>query len=230
MKTLVAIPCMDMCHTDFVRSLTGLQYDGTVQVTFSQSSLVYDSRNKLAGIALEGGFDRMLWLDSDMSFQPDLFRRLSARLDEGRAMCSALYITRKSPVKPCIYKRLWEEEIEGQKWKVPHADPYMDYPEDAVFPVAGCGFGGVMMTTELVGKIAKEYGFPFSPILGFGEDFSFCRRVLELGEEIVCDSSIKMGHVGQQLFTEDYFKLEQEALNAHHHIAQGRPRDYNGDL
>ena len=216
MKTLVAIPCMDMCHTDFVRSLTGLQYDGTVQVTFSQSSLVYDSRNKLAGIAIEGGFDRILWLDSDMSFQPDLFRRLSARLDEGRLMCTALYITRKPPVKPCIYKRLYEETVDGIGFPVPHADPYMDYPEDAVFPVAGCGFGGCMMQTGLIRRVQEEFGYPFSPMAGFGEDFSFCKRVLALGEEIVCDSSIKMGHVGQQVFTEQYYRLEREALNADH--------------
>lgn len=211
-KTLVAIPCMDMCHTDFVRSLTGLKFEGEVMVMFSQSSLVYDSRNLLAGAAIEGGYDRILWLDSDMVFEPDLFRRLSARLDEGREMCTALYMTRKPPIKPCIYIRLYEEQKPGIKWPIPHAEPYHGYP-DGVFPVAGCGFGGVMMTVDLMRRVQAEYGYPFSPMVGFGEDFAFCKRVLEIGGEIVCDSTIKMGHVGQAVFDEDYYRLQEAQIN-----------------
>lgn len=210
MKTLVAIPCLDMCHTDFVKSLVGLRYEGQVQVMFSQTSLVYDSRNILSSAAVSGEFDRILWLDSDMVFGQDLFTRLSARLDEGRQMVSGLYITRKPPVSPCIFKRVCmvpQEENDAQR---PIAEPYRDYPEDSVFPIAGCGFGGVMMTTELVRKVQEEFGYPFSPELGFGEDLTFCRHVLALGEEIVCDSSIKMGHVGQVIYDEEYYKIQKE--------------------
>ena len=48
MKTLIAIPCMDMIHADFVRSLLSMEINGQAQYTFAQSSLIYDARNQLA--------------------------------------------------------------------------------------------------------------------------------------------------------------------------------------
>ena len=100
MRTLIAVPAMDMLSTDFCRSCVGLQLSGEVQWTFSQSSLVYDGRNLLADAAISGGFDRVLWLDSDMVFDPYLFLRLSEHLDLGREMISGLYISRKQPMRP----------------------------------------------------------------------------------------------------------------------------------
>ena len=40
MRTLIAIPCMDYCHTDFLRALLSLEISGEVQYTFAQSSLI----------------------------------------------------------------------------------------------------------------------------------------------------------------------------------------------
>ena len=31
MRTMIAIPCMDMVHTDFLRSCLGMDVDGEVQ-------------------------------------------------------------------------------------------------------------------------------------------------------------------------------------------------------
>jgi hypothetical protein len=42
--------------------------------------------------------------------------------------------------------------------------------------------------------------------MGFGEDISFCLRVKELGKKMYCDSSVKMGHVGQFVYDEDSCK------------------------
>lgn len=205
MKTLIAIPCMDMLHTDFARSLVGLQLDGAVQFTFAQASLIYDARNNLANIAIENGFDRVLWLDSDMQFEPDLFRRLSADLDEGRACVSALYFSRKPPrIKPVIYSGC---QVDAQG--VPFATSITEWPEAEVFPVAACGFGAVMTTTELLRKVRDKYGLPFSPVLGFGEDLSFCLRVTELGEQIFCDSRVRPGHVGLCVFDETIYRAQK---------------------
>ena len=48
MKTMVAIPCLDMMHSQFVMSLTGLKLDGDIKFAYAVSSLVYDARNSLA--------------------------------------------------------------------------------------------------------------------------------------------------------------------------------------
>lgn len=201
MKTLIAIPCMDMIHTDFARALLGLRLVGDTQYTFAQASLVYDARNTLANIALSGDFDRVLWLDSDMLFDAGLLERLNADLDAGGIECvSALYFSRKPPIKPVIYKRCFLDRS-GEEAK-PTAECFADYPADALFPIAGCGFGAVLMTTALLRRVRDTYGLPFSPALGFGEDLSFCLRVAELGEQIWCDSRAKCGHVGLAVYDE----------------------------
>lgn len=204
MRTLIAVPAMDMLSTDFCRSCVGLQLSGEVQWTFSQGSLVYDGRNILADTAVREGFDRVLWLDSDMVFDPYLFRRLSEHLDLGKEMVSGLYVSRKAPIHPVIYKSIRRDPLENGF--LPVAEAYSDYPRDSLFPVAGCGFGAVMMTTELLRRLQAAYGLPFTPLPGFGEDLSFCLRVRELGAEMWCDSSIKLGHAGMTVYTEADFR------------------------
>lgn len=204
MRTLIAVPAMDMLSTDFCRSCVGLQLSGEVQWTFSQGSLVYDGRNILADTAVREGFDRVLWLDSDMVFDPYLFRRLSEHLDLGKEMISGLYVSRKAPIHPVIYKDIRRDPLENGF--LPVAEAYSDYPRDSLFPVAGCGFGAVMMTTDLLRRLQAACGLPFTPLPGFGEDLSFCLRVLELGAEMWCDSSIKLGHAGMTVYTEADFR------------------------
>ena len=204
MRTLIAVPAMDMLSTDFCRSCVGLQLSGEVQWTFSQGSLVYDGRNILVDTAVREGFDRVLWLDSDMVFDPYLFRRLTEHLDLGKEMVSGLYVSRKQPIHPVIYKNIWRDPLENGF--LPVAEAYSDYPRDSLFPGAGCGFGAVMMTTELLRRLQAAYGLPFTPLPGFGEDLSFCLRVRELGAEMWCDSSIKLGHAGMTVYTEADFR------------------------
>ena len=59
MKTLIAIPAMDMMHTPFVNSLLGLRRVGDVGVSITVSTLVHDARNRLAKQAVDEGYDRI---------------------------------------------------------------------------------------------------------------------------------------------------------------------------
>lgn len=208
MRTMIAIPCMDMLHADFFRSCVGLEVSGEVQWTTAQNSLIYDSRNKLAEIAIDGDFDRILWLDSDMIFDRYLFRRLSEHLDQGREMISGLYFSRKPPIHPVIYNRLRRDPMPTGGYAAA-ADSFADYERDSLFEIAGCGFGAVMMTVDLIRQIRDRYGPPFSPTLGFGEDLAFCLRAAWLEKTIWCDSSIKLGHAGTAVYDETLWRQLQ---------------------
>lgn len=205
MRTMIAIPCMDMVHTDFLRSCLGLQVSDEVQWTTCQSSLIYDARNKLTELAIADGFDRVLWLDSDMIFDPHLFRRLSEHLDLGREMITALYFGRKRPIRPIIYKDL-RADPGPDGIPVPVAVNFDDYEKDSIFEVAGCGFGAVMTSVDLLKEVRDRFRLPFFPFSGLGEDFAFCTRVRMLGHRIWCDSSIKCGHAGTAVFDEEVFR------------------------
>ena len=200
MRTLIAVPAMDMLSTDFCRSCVGLQLSGEVQWTFSQGSLVYDGRNILADTAVREGFDRVLWLDSDMVFDPYLFQRLSEHLDLGKEMVSGLYVSRKAPIHPVIYKSIRRDPAENGF--TPVAETFHDYPRDDLFRIAGCGFGGVMMRTDVLMDLEDA---PFTPLPGLGEDFSFCVRMARHGRRIACDSRVKLGHMGVSVFSESMY-------------------------
>ena len=205
MRTMIAVPCMDMVHTLFFSSMMNLHKPEGTEIAVSCSSLVYNARNLLAKKAIDEGFDRVLWLDSDMVFDADLMDRLSADMDKGLQYVCGLFFTRKNPLKPCIYKYMGNRTNENGE-EAPAADPYTDYPREQVFPVDGSGFAAVMMTTDLIRKCGPS---PFFPIMGFGEDFTFCLRAREAGATLWCDSAAKVAHIGQSLATEDVFIRQQ---------------------
>lgn len=200
MKTLIAIPCLDSMPTLFVSSLLALKRPPDSDIAISASSLVYDSRNNLAQKAVNEGYDRILWLDSDMYFSDDLHDRLSARLDEGAEYVSALYFTRKNPIIPVAYEKC------GVLNNEPHIVPLNLLASlEPMQEVEATGFGACMITVGLLRKMA-QFGMPFSPIIGFGEDFSFCLRARETGAKLYCDTTIKVGHIGQSIVTEDTWR------------------------
>lgn len=204
MKTLIAIPCMDMIHTAFFSSMMHLLPVGECEFGISQSSLVYDSRNILSQRAVREGFDRMLFLDSDMAFEPDLMLRLSADMDEGRDFVSGIFFTRKGQIKPCVYSEVEYKALEDNLL-LPYKTIMEDYPRDQIFPVAGSGMAATMVSVDLIRRVADRYGLPFSPLIGFGEDLSFCKRATELGATLYCDSRVKVGHVGERIITEETY-------------------------
>lgn len=195
MKTLIAIPCMDYLEADFVECLTNLRAryrEDEVEVKFLKASLVYDARNQLTKYVLDKGcYDYVLWLDSDMTFEPDLLDRLMEDI-EGRQAVTGLCFGRRPPFKPCIYKKL--DVTMSNNMMLPVCENWFDYPRDQIFEVQACGFACVLMRTEVLEKMLV-YGVPFFPVGGLGEDLTFCWRAKKQGITFHCDSRLKIGHI-----------------------------------
>ena len=202
MKTLIAIPCMDMLPADFLRSLLKMQIIGEVGYDIVTSSLIYDARNHIAQDAVAGGFDYVLWLDSDTLPTYDALWKLKIGTEEGFDIMSGLYFQRRPPYTPTIYKRLELMQLDGGKLD-PVAECYTDYPKSERFEIQGCGFGCTFMSVDLIRKVTDQFGImPFMPVGGFGEDLSFCLRARRAGAKIGCDSSVLCGHVGRMVYDE----------------------------
>ena len=207
MKTLIAIPCMDTVPVPFMWSLLRMEKTEDTRINLASGSLVYDSRNDLIEKAIIGGFDRVLWLDSDMSFEPDLMLRLNADLDAGLDIVTGVYYERKGRSRPTIFSECGLKE-DGQ-FKIPYHKFCEDYPKDHIFEIEACGFGCVMMNVSAARKIVTQLGGkPFMPVAGFGEDLSFCMRARHVGLKIWCDPSVQCGHVGWKTYTEDDYRAE----------------------
>lgn len=202
MKVLIAVPCMDQVPAQFAQCLATLgKVDKTI-VAFQIGSLVYTSRNDLVQIAIKQGCDYIFWLDSDMMFPPDVLARMFEDLKHGDIV-SGLYFRRVAPFTPVIYDKLDIDDT-GCHYTEPKDIP------DGIFEVAGCGFGCVLMPTDIMLDVLEKYGSPFTPINGIGEDLSFCWRARQLGFKIVCDPDIPLGHVGHHVITRELYEAVKQ--------------------
>ena len=206
MKTLIAIPCMDSTYIGFQKALINLKMPAGTAQCFKPNSLVYDSRNLLSLTAIEKGFDRVFWLDSDMTFPEETLVYMSERMDKLQCdMLTGIYFKRHEPYSPVIYKRVDPPDKSGSTF-VKNINEYIDFPTDVQeFQVEGCGFGCVLTTTSLLKKVWDKFGPAFTPYPWAGEDVSFCYRVKQLGIPIYCDPSIPLGHIGTHTYTIDDF-------------------------
>ena len=203
MKVLIAIPSMDTVPAQFRQSLAMLQKEGECYISFQIGSLVYTSRNRLSETAISLGTDYVLWLDSDMVFAPDLMVSMLKTLKENDLdILTGVYFRRVAPFTPVIYDemRLTENGSEQTEFKT--------LPE-GLFKVGACGFGCVLMKTEVLADTLSRTGDLFSPINSVGEDISFCIRRRDCGYEIYADPSIVLGHIGHRTITRRYW----ESLN-----------------
>lgn len=217
MKILVACPCTNKVDTDFMTSLLQLERVPDTHFSFMQGSLVYDSRNAFAVNAITQGYDRILFVDSDMVLTPDTLKRLSADMDTGLDYVTGLCFSRQSPIKPMIYKTLdvKKAELNGMDQSV--TEHWFDYPKDALFRIQGSGTGCVMISVPLIKAVWDAYGPAFLPSACMGEDLAFCHRVNQLHVPMYCDSRVKVGHIGPMTFNEDVYIAQcktREALKA----------------
>lgn len=196
-KILIAIPMLNMVHAEFMTCLIRLilhKIDGAeIYYSVTKDSMTYTARIQLAETALQSGADYVLWIDSDMTFPADALERL---LEHDKDMVTGLYFQRRGKHDPVIYS-----DLNGDS-----RSAYSDYPQDSLFKVAACGFGLVLMKSEVIAKVAQgNDGMTFQPFPGIGEDLSFCYRWNAVGGEIFCDSTLKLGHLGDYEYTEvDY--------------------------
>lgn len=210
-KILIAVPCMDQLPAQFAHSLATLTSygieDTQISVWFNLGSLIYTSRDQIAKKALLDGADLVMWFDSDMVFNADTLIRMLKLIDEGHDMVVGNYYRRTPPFSPVIFKTM-ELVEDGTRFEF---DEFDEIPAEP-FEVGACGFGCVLMKTEMFVAVFGKFGMMFTPIANCGEDIAFCWRARQCGYKIICDPSIKLGHVGHTIITEDFFRNYQLTL------------------
>ena len=204
MKILIAVPCMDQVPAPFCNSLALLQKVGDCTLMMKSGSLIYTSRNALATAAIHTEADLVFWLDSDMVFQPDTLVRMVKTLQERNLdMLTGLYFRRVPPYSPVLFDQL---DIDGVQAKFTE---FQSIP-DELFEVGACGFGCVLMKTDVFFDVQSKYGNMFAPIGNNGEDVAFCWRARQCGYKIFCDPSMVCGHVGYSVVDDQFFKVFSE--------------------
>ena len=202
MKLLIGVPCMDYIHVEFMRSLLNLlmrlkeqKVDFTLEI--QSGTLVYTARERIAHKAINEHFTHVLWLDSDMVFSPDLLDDL---MFSGNDFVTGVYHARRKGYASVIFTKLDFGEIDG----VAKFERAETYPAET-FEIAGCGFGCVLIKTEILSAVCFNKGVCFTPTPNFGEDLAFCKRATDLGFHIWCEPSVVCGHIGHiTIYPDDY--------------------------
>lgn len=198
-KLMVAIPTLDYMHEKFVESLTnltkhlcelGIEFD----ICFERGTLVYIARDKLVKKAITEDYTHVLWLDSDMVFEPDVIDIL---FETDKDMVCGLFRGRHEKRVVCLYSSL----SPITRYEALDSNPEL---LNDILEVDACGFGCVLTKVEMLQAIFNTYDFTcFTPTRMFGEDLSFCYRAKKCGYSIWCNPMAPVGHVGNAIVKAD---------------------------
>ena len=202
---------MDQLPAQFAHSLATLTSygieDTKISIWFNLGSLIYTSRDQIAKKALLDEADLVMWFDSDMVFNPDTLKKMLEHIDNGADFVTGIYYRRTAPFSPVAFKTMeLNEDGTAFTW-----DEFDQIP-DGLFEVGACGFGCVLMKSEIFVAVFSKFGQMFTPIANCGEDIAFCWRARQCGYKILADPSIGLGHIGHTVITKEFFKNYQLTL------------------
>lgn len=193
MKVAILVPSMSEVKADFAMSLGALcGYSAAsgfqLSIFNEKSSLITAARNNLVRRAIDIGFDKALFLDSDLRFAPDALLRLAR----------------------------WEKPIVGATYnkRVPPYTTLGTFPravtaqDEGLVPAVTLPGGLLMIGRDVFDKIPspwfretyeQEYVSDSNPDGIVGEDINFCRAAHKAGIPIWCDLDVTYGtaHIGE---------------------------------
>ncbi len=228
MRVLVGTPTYNGQLTlPFATSLLALQkaLGDRMEWATTSGTLIAFARNVLASRVLEGDYSHLLFVDSDVSFEPELVQRL---IDFGEPVVGAIY-----PQRTIDQQRFFQQartrEDPNAAWATSLSFPLaLEQP-----PVARGDFyraksvptGLMLIKREALEKLKQAYPDLYRPAadsyyqsqglkhvlqvfdpvydpngVAIGEDLSFCRRWRDAGGELWTIFDDTVGHFGPFLF------------------------------
>lgn len=235
-KLYLAAPCFG-CHMSlvFLTSVLNLQavciqngVDCAVDF-IGNESLVERARNILAARFLESDATHLLFIDSDIGFDPRSVLRL---LQADKDVNTAVY-----PKKAFDWEQIKAKLASPEARTEPVHQMGLDFNiniasssepvKDGLVRVLDSATGFMLIkrhvlermcehykeelycVNDIIGQSIKEYVAIFACMIDpvtrrfLSEDFSFCRRWQQLGGEIWADVSIPLAHIGNGFFSGD---------------------------
>ena len=190
---MMAMPSYDgKVHLDVAKALHGMDECGHEVVW--EIAKHYDcagGRTVLARKALDGGYDKVLWVDSDVILPEDALRNM---LESKADMVFGIYPRKSDPTKTVVYRH-------GGLNISSDCCMRMDEIEPRIFPVKGGGLGCCLMDISVL----KRVGFPWFAFeeredgTSRSEDIYFCDKAYWAGVECDCDGRVRCGHVAEKV-------------------------------
>jgi hypothetical protein len=207
-RHIVHVPVARFIELDCDHCLRALERVYGVRVDRSKGSSAIDiARNIRATDALVDGYESVLFIDSDMMFDPASAVRL---------------FQSPEPVIAGVYsaKKLGNGQVNcnfAEELKQVKMGPWA---EGTLYPIQAVGAGFLRIKISALKHIAKTLKLPycnmaerraypfFQPMIAdvdgvpcyFGEDYSFIRRCIEAGLRPVVDTTFRLWHIGDYAY------------------------------
>jgi hypothetical protein len=205
-KCVVLVPVGTSIEHDCERGLRRLEERGYTVRRVPGYTAIDQARNQISSDALEDGFDELMWIDSDIGFDPDDVDKLRKH---------------NLPIVCGIYPKKGQRELschvvpgttslvfgkQGGLIRLTYAatgflltkrQVYKDIQEKLVLPVCNQRFGKTMVPyfLPLVVPDGKHGHWCLA------EDFAFSERAKRAGYEVMADTSIRLLHIGRYSYS-----------------------------
>lgn len=192
-KILLAIPTAKYIESETFKSIYDLDVPDDVELTFQYffGYNIDQVRNLIAHWASH--YDYLFSVDSDIVLPKDcLVKMYNHNVD----MVSGIYIQRKPDTE---ILEIYRKNNIGGVSNVPliHLQP------SGLHEIDGCGFGCVLVKSEVIRKIGYPqfvYKSALDHQFTVSEDVDFCRKAQNVGAKIYVDSTIICNHIGNTIY------------------------------
>lgn len=192
-RILIAVPTNRFVETETMKSIYDLDLPSNVdtEIQFFYGYQIDQIRNLIA----EWGrrYDYLFCVDSDIVLPADTLKRF---INADRDVISGLYIQRK-PGEHIL--EIYKDNGHGGVSNI----PYERLKNRGIVEVASCGFGCVLVKSEVLRRMEYPH-FQYHSALDhantISEDIYFCLKARSLGFKIWADTDLHCEHIGQTKF------------------------------
>ena len=195
MNILIGIPTKDSIMIESAISIMNLDWDGhNITYTHADGRGVYgvaQARNRLARKALDGGYDKLLMLDSDMIYPEDTIKHL---LDPDVPIVIGCARYKNDSGRAPIFTGV-QDDTGSDAWVWDKIPP-------SRFGFNSGGLACAMIDVSLFARIPFPWFVWEERSNGsyWGEDIGFYDRLRAIGIRPQADGRVKCGHIGRKIY------------------------------
>jgi hypothetical protein len=200
-KCVVLVPVGSHIESECAQALSVLEARGYPVRRVSGYAAIDQGRSQMASDALRDGYEELLWIDSDIGFDPDDVDRLrshelpivSAIYPKKGVRALASYLLPETErVQFGVGGGLLEIKYAATGFLLTHRRVYTAMQEQCELPVCNQRFGRLVVPYFLPLIVPDESGHWY-----LGEDFAFSERARRCGFVVMADTRIRLSHIGK---------------------------------
>jgi hypothetical protein len=203
-RPVVLVPYLTHVEPGCDAGLRELERRGLEVRRYPSTAAVDRSRCDMATAALDEGYDELIWIDSDIQFDPDDVAKLRGH---------------ELPIVAGVYAK------KGVRDLAVHLEPTTQELRfgagGGLYDVRYVGAGFLCTRREVYDAIQRTFSLPVcntrfgartipyflpmvipdgGPYWYLGEDYAFCERARKAGHRVQVDTTIRLGHIGSYVY------------------------------